>query len=311
MAAGMVDLFLNGLSPKTTPLLEDHRSFGHLPAELLKSLGRERGLRLTKDLSNDYHFKGYCLGGSITILSIALHQDDINTERISKSFHASLKNVITLQKLQIEFAGINGKYSKKAVNFFSDLFMSWLTKKTFIELPYQFQQKTDVQLLYTHIVHYLMEGRQTPMRKFILDALEEKNGGINENLYALVLEVTGCYDKITTPSLHSFHHLKQDILNELGSLCGIEFSEAYSSFGSRADLIDNLMKLSFGSYQLSRSCHTCVYFKRKQGNWLWDCHYGFKKIQPGDEGLKKLTRIIKAHFSNGRSWNRIYMAVKN
>ncbi len=314
MAASIADIFLHGLSNQTSPLVKDHRNFGFLPEKLLHDLGRERGLRITGKITSNFNGRGYCLGSALTVLSSYLHHysnnEFLNEEILMQSYLCSMKNVIILQKLQEKFAGIEGHYSKKTVKFFIDLFLDWKMNGLVPDLLDKHSQQHEISHLYEGATEFLRGGQKISLRRSVLNYFDEKNWGVSEDLYTLILEVSGCYEKIKNPQLHRFHKLQKDILKELGSLCGMKVSGVISFYGDQVELMRKMSELPSGSYHLSFARHSCAYFKLEGDAWIWDCNYGFKKIMQGEMGVKKLSVYIGRYFRATFGWNAISRCTK-
>ena len=314
MAASIANVYL-AKSNKWMPRFSDHRkpcsstetAKRALPSDLFERIGKDRGLVVSEDISLKYRFKGYCEGASLTMISLYLHSTQPDKKSLEAAYRKNIGNVITIQKLQHQLFGLDGKCITKDLILFLDLFKGWKEKKGFDGLE---RPPDDLGIIYDGVLDFLNNEYEGRLREHLIQYLKREKVAMFSDLYTTILEISSCYDALLHPQKHRFHLLSLDVLQEVASLSGVACREIDAFYGNCTQVVDAICKLDEGVYHLSLPKHACVFIKEKEKkNTLWDINFGFKEISNGKKQKKQLKKWLSPAFRKNDQWLSIVQCI--
>lgn len=262
----------------------------------LSQIGKGKGLRVIGPLRLRHEFRGCCFGAAIALISIYLEQGALNPKRLTRDLKNSKEQILTAQNLQAKLLGLEGKCSKKVLRHFNHFILT--REESGTQLPSE-----EIQITYELFKRHLQDQINAPIRESLLSELEKGGIPLTKDLYALVLEVSGSYEKSIHPKAHRFHLLQRDILREIVRLYGMKTKEIASHYGDRHQLIETLVSLPEGIYHISFSRHSFVYIKDNPiEGWLWDTVHQFRKVEEDITSKKILAKSIRGWYTAKVNW---------
>lgn len=262
----------------------------------LSQLGRGRGLRVLDSFGSGYEFRGHCFGAAIVLISIYLDSRKFETKHLTRTLKKAKEQVITVQKLQGKLAGLEGKCPKKVISQFNRYLL------TQGEIGEKFQSE-EVQMIYEQFKNFIRSQSEDSLREHLLSGLESRGSPLTKNLYALILEISGSYEKSIKPEAHRFHKLQKDILEEITRLYSLKTEEIASYYGDENQFVETVLNLPEGVYHISFSRHSFVYIKEDTSpGWLWDTIHRFRKVEKSAKQKKILAKSVRGWYTAKVNW---------